>query len=992
MEHWEIDSRTEEDILDQMEDMAGQYAPKWRFDRENPDAGTALAMAGAGMYARLLGALNRAADQNRGAFFESLGTQAQPAHPSVGYVVFEMMEQAAQGVEIPAGMGLYGDAKDGEISFRTMEDLYAVPVRIREIYQVWDRRDQIRQLFGDSDGRPEFTAFERGGKNLQSHELYLSQDTLFAIREETTIRIRPYVREKIPVSAKYLELLADENSAVFEYFSEEGYRRLPVTVSDGESLVFVKEKKEPAFARTQIAGTESFWIRCRIVRMESFENFFLERILISSGAKELLPEAVCGTDGECAPEEYAPFGERFWLYGEASFGCREALSKGGSQVTLSFDVRFVRTPLSDEDEKKEIAWKWVMKKSDFREEPCYDITIDQVVWEYFNGRGWSRLFATDCGSDLFHPAAGEGKKSLTFLCPGDMAAVQVDSYETLFIRARITKIGNLYKTRGYYVSPVLSDTAFSYDYEENPKSPGRVVVCNNRKAADFGKGGKPFERMQAEFPSLYVGLDSPLVTGPVKLLFVLSEDRSERPGNLRWEYFGRRGFTEMNLVDETDSFTRTGIVTCMGSPDFREADFFGNRRYWIRIVDENGWYEEHRTVLPHIKAIYPNAVRIRNLDFEETQYFFTERWEEKRCLSLLHPQVIDIQVWVDEAGLDGRERRELEETGKIEYEYTQDGRTDRIWVRWDEVSDLAGADSRERCFQTDKNAGLLLFGDGRHGRVVPAAKRENIRVHYLCGGGERTNLKAGAVCRMASAMGPVRAVSNPLGLWGGCDGETREEAFGRKAKELRHRNRAVTAEDFEELARCVSRDIVKVRCFTGYDDTGRRRRGAVTLVLAGKEWENGRYAFSQLRDQVYRCLEEKTGGFLRPGQSLFVTLPEYVKICVRAELTVSGFDQVLAVKRRTEERLAQFLNPISGNAGGRGWPVGSLPAAQQIQNLLRDTKGVSYVRQAGLLAYQTKGAGDVEVEWKQIAAHPFALPVNGTHSIGIRTEPTVRKT
>lgn len=42
MEQLEFDQRTKEEILEQIEKKAKSYVPEWRFDKENPDIGTAL--------------------------------------------------------------------------------------------------------------------------------------------------------------------------------------------------------------------------------------------------------------------------------------------------------------------------------------------------------------------------------------------------------------------------------------------------------------------------------------------------------------------------------------------------------------------------------------------------------------------------------------------------------------------------------------------------------------------------------------------------------------------------------------------------------------------------------------------------------------------------------------------------------------------------------------------------------------------------------------
>ena len=43
-----IDSRTEQDILQEIKQLAESYVPEWKFDTENPDIGSVISM----IYAR----------------------------------------------------------------------------------------------------------------------------------------------------------------------------------------------------------------------------------------------------------------------------------------------------------------------------------------------------------------------------------------------------------------------------------------------------------------------------------------------------------------------------------------------------------------------------------------------------------------------------------------------------------------------------------------------------------------------------------------------------------------------------------------------------------------------------------------------------------------------------------------------------------------------------------------------------------------------------
>lgn len=994
-----LNAKSREDILDFIEEAARQYTPEWRFDRENPDAGTALACVYGDIFVKMLGRFNRVLEKNKIEFFNHLNAHVLPPVPSSGYAVFSMVNDTVGGTQIPAGMGVYGDLPEGGASFRTEDDVYATPAKPEAIFHVWDSRDMIKQVYKSGEEQKELHPFDMPGENLQSHELYFSSDTVLNIHKEATIELVLYARGEVPVPEPMVQRLLGRENAVFEYYSSKGWEELRPALAGSKNLLFYKSEFSPAFERLEISGHESFWIRCRVIKMPLFEDFSFENAYIKSKGVYLAPDVINGNGIECNIAEYVPFGERFGLYNEVYFACDEALSKCGSQIDFSFTMDFLRVPLTDADTGDATQWNWIMKKSDFKVDREYDLTIEEVLWEYYNGSGWSRLFNDSSYCDLF--SADQGVRSqyrtMRFTCPDDMCPVLINSREARFIRARIIKINNLYKNKGYYVSPILSDTVFSYDYASHLKMPGRIYIRNNLEEQMYagsepgGAGGRltPFYTMGLKENAVYIGFNAPLNQGPVKILFTMLENITGSHPRLLWEYYGSRGFSELNLVDETDSLSKTGIVTIMGEPDFVQKQLFGQKLYWIRIVDEAGYFSrktEH-TVYPCITSIHMNVVRVTNVDVEETEYFFTERYEENKTLKLLHPHVIGLEVWVDEAGhLSESQRLELSDERDVECTWSESGVLENVWVRWSETEDFIGADSHSRCFCADRSAGTITFGNGKYGKIISPSRKENIRVSYRCGGGEQTNLPAGAIQRMEYSAGFVSGVTNPHRLLGGCGQESLEDALRRCCGTVRNHYKAVTCSDFEQLAIEASRSVRRVKCFTGYDGSGRRCPGAMTLVVLQKEFENGRYVFNDIKEQIYGRLKACTDGQLISGGRLFVTEPEFVEICTRLELTARSFNVVFQIKKDIEMLLSRFLNPLTGHFDGKGWPIGSLPAVVQIQNLLRNIRGVKYIKNVYLTGYVTGSSGREEVELGKIREHPFILPLGGKHDIIIRVD------
>ena len=131
------------------------------------------------------------------------------------------------------------------------------------------------------------------------------------------------------------------------------------------------------------------------------------------------------------------------------------------------------------------------------------------------------------------------------------------------------------------------------------------------------------------------------------------------------------------------------------------------------------------------------------------------------------------------------------------------------WERWELVDSFAESSADDRHFVLDAASGevqlgtAVYAGDGswRQFGAVPA-KGSLLRMSgYRSGGGRRGNLAPATLTVLKSSIPGVASVTNPVAAHGGVDGETLDDARRRAPLELRTRYRAVTADDFEALAR-----------------------------------------------------------------------------------------------------------------------------------------------------------------------------------------------
>ncbi len=994
-----IDDRTKNQIIEQIREKAGSYVPEWRFEEENPDIGTAVALVYAEMFSKTLKHFNQTLLKNRIAFLNELDASLLPATPARGYVTFSLVNEEAGGVELPAGTVVNAQSEDEEIgvvSYRTVDDVYVTPARLSCIYQTSDRSDSIFKLWDGEEPLEELILFDRHENNLQSHEMYFCHGEALRIREEGWAELS-FIQlgedGERSASKELLRRLADSGCARFEYYTEDGYLAFEEQELKDGRLIFHKGAGQPEFAWTQVGEAEGYFIRCTVFDIEALERFTFNGMLLRTYGADIVPDSIYADGAESDKKHYFPFGERLTNFSEVYFGSDEALCKKGAAVELAFNLDFVKIPLDFNIENDPVKWDWIMKRSDFKPDPEYDITIGKVIWEYYNGVGWARLFSDERYADLFYPEGrmyGEYKK-IRFICPEDIDSVTVNSCRSYYIRARVIKVNNFYKMKGAYISPVLEHTIFGYDYGSRPVAPRHLLAQNNLEMRDLSvsagaeaEGKQPFLRLGEKRQTLYLGFDTPPLGGPLKFFFLLKDNMDRRNAALLWEYCDGSKWKELNLVDETVNLGKSGIVTLMGGHDFGRKSMFGREQYWMRITDTKDVYQQKNrpAALPAAEGIFLNTTKIINVDREATEYFRMEIYQENMRFSLQDDRIMTAEVYVEElSGLDEEQLGVLAGQGRLLAARDDAGVMTAAWIRWEEAEDFVDAGPEDRVYVLNRIEGYVVFGNGKQGRIPPASAVENIRIHYRRGGGEHANMPAGRVDQMNRETGFINSVRNPVALMGGCGIEPLSQALQRNAAMIRHQNRAVTARDYEELALSASRSIRRVRCFPGYDGEGKRRPGAVTLVVIQRDYESGQTQFNTVRENVESYLSDKISGDLLSGSGLYIIEPEFVRLDVRAELTVRDFNNVFQTKKQVLDRLNRFLDPFSGNYHGQGWEIGTLPGNIQIKNAISDTPGVTLVKNIYISAFTEKGGKKREVDLEDDRGGRYVLPAGGVHEV-----------
>ena len=760
-------------------------------------------------------------------------------------------------------------------------------------------------------------------------------------------------------------------------------------------------------------------------------------------------------------------------------------------------------------------------------EPDPDRVIPELSWEYWNGGGWLALEdVLDGTAALTLPGV------LVFTCPEDMALTKVLGQENYWVRARIA-FGDYGQEEFSVQNPetdpkVVFDTAgikpprltsLKVSYSVEGVTPNYVLTLNNLQydsvPADAEKGGlaatlKPFDALEDDHQTLYLGFDQAPLKGPISLFFALDEQEytDESRPRVEWEYFrlpaGETAgeWARLLVTDGTKNLTESGVVEFIGPSDFTPDRLFGQTLYWIRAVD----VEDRFTPLAEaaagslalsgaaaaqltaavakkrevgLKLALSALLRDRGRSFEPaalkpspaadatlqppstpppptkdetapppedpcgcdaepcsdslesldlpfvsgtvlagtapapvfTGLYLNTAWGVQsetvrdeilgsstgiagQQYTLTKFPVVAEEVWVDElATLTESERKTLadETPGDVREVVDDAGNLTRFLIRWSPSEDLAEASASDRVYAIDRTFGQVQFGDGVHGTVPPIGK-DNIVATYRAGGGARGNVAAGLIATLRSTIPFVDKVLNPAAAGGGSDTELVEDAVVRGPRSIKHRGRAVTAEDFEQLALESSQAVARVKALPTFNDRGEYETNWVTVIIVPGSADARPTPSPQLRGRVEQYLRERAHSTVAFPKQVKVSGPAYVEVTVGADIYARSIDLAPQVEADAVAALEAFLHPLTGGYTRSGWEFGRLPCLSDFYGLLEAVGGMDHVENLRMTLSPVTPGGVKAAEAKvvsedrplDVVVPVYTLVYSGEHKFDVK--------
>ncbi len=390
--------------------------------------------------------------------------------------------------------------------------------------------------------------------------------------------------------------------------------------------------------------------------------------------------------------------------------------------------------------------------------------------------------------------------------------------------------------------------------------------------------------------------------------------------------------------------------------DMRPDQVFGRSALWVRCRieprrPEQGMYSESPRVTGVTAFTLGASVPATHAVIVENELLGRSTGEPNQSFRLEHAPILTLQ--------DG-ETVEVEEWSEGEI----------VLVPWQCVDNFAHSSRYDRHFTVDAADGVVAFGpsvrqpDGtvrQYGRV-PEAGRQVRFTRYRYGGGGAGNVPVDSLQGLTTSLAYISRVNNLRRASGGRDAESMEEVKVRARRELKAQLRAVTAEDYEHLAKGASRSVARVKCNVPQradidDKACRVPPGTIEILVVPAAFDSLR-AGDLTRLQVDAALAKTIAAHLDHYRLLTTTLrieePAYLGVKVNAQIIPAEFSQPEVVRTRVAEAVRAFISPlaIAGDpekqdalmdATWEGWPFGRNLYVAEIFSLIQRVPGVKHV-------------------------------------------------
>ena len=451
----QIDSRTSEAIVRQVQTLLGSYATVSQADPKvtlAPDKGASRALIEIfGRFAELIiERLNQVPGKNLLAFLDLIGASLLPPQPARVPLTFMLANGSIVDGLVPAGTQVAAVQSEGEtapVIFETEEELVVTAAQLTSLFMRQPEQDKYADYSAliNTISDNEVPVF-LGNREIE-HVLYIGHDTLFG-----DLGLNTLILSFVTSSGNNLSPLAVSweiwNGTDWIAWSSVDDQTLGLTQAGDVTLSGLTP-----LLRKSVDGIEKSWLRCRLLTPIPPATFgqagklpVVTAVQIKQatfGGKGLKPESAIANDTPVdTVKGFFPFGERPKAGAAFYLAQTEAFQKPGATITLNLKV-------ADGAEAAGVVLKW----------------------EFWDGKSWSVIASP---TDTTASFTKNGTVILTI--SGQPVATTINGIESFWIRVRIES-GN-YGEDAHFAKDPKDPTKYLLAVPDDPSKGYKLVPAN----------------------------------------------------------------------------------------------------------------------------------------------------------------------------------------------------------------------------------------------------------------------------------------------------------------------------------------------------------------------------------------------------------------------------------------------------------------------------------------------------------------------------------
>lgn len=1009
-----LDPRTHAERVQQLITLAEYYTRHqdesgehlgWQ-QQPKPDLGEALIR----IYSRLMGVvqtrLNRSLDKNFLAFLDLIGARILPPQPARVPLTFSLIEDAPEDGFVPRYTQIAAvpePDETAEVVFETTRNLVVTRSQLQSVI-VWDQATQRwcdRTSIALGTVKTPFPAFSLSAPRT----LYINCGELPAPDTSAIITLSLTTFE-----ATRLALADDWRWSVWTGDQWRSLERLPsLEEPQGEPQNEPQPPTEftvslPTFASElrDIDGIEGHWLRLQPVNsslvLPDIQHVQLHITTTQQATNLPLDQAVFNLNEIDLSKDFYPLGEQPAFNDTLYLASRSGFSAPNSQVTLNLTPT---APYPVED----------------KTEPTpQDVGFQ---WEVWNGETWQNVPATGIPSDP--PPADPLQGTFELTLPDVIAETTVNDESNYWLRGRLVA-GNYGRAPTFYYQevgagdekrmelrqdagtgyapPVLKSITLTFSHN---KSITRDVEFRQMLAADMPMHRVVTAPELGDRPALYLKFDRPFSNRAIALYLQVIPPAADdfehfdpvaESAQLVWEYTSPTGWQRLPVEDGTQGLTERGVVEFVGPTDFEARSLFGQSGFWLRLR----WQQGDFRIPPQLQQILPNTVwGLQAVHLTHESLGSSTGNPSQTFTTLQAPVLPGQQLDVRESTLAAPQTQAASPQPAagttIPLPTNTSEPQEATWVRWHQVPDFYTSTPEDRHYTLDAITGEVRFGDGQRGQIPPEGLNNIRMTFYQAGGGAQGNRAATTITELRTALSFIKQVTNLEPATGGAAQENLDRVKERGPKQIRHRQRAVTLQDFEDLAYEASADVARVRAiapdtqpqfdavWNPLDDSlwiepdssvdansphMERSNGQVMVLVVPQSGDRQPVPTLGLLDRVQTYLTQRASPLL----AVEVRSPRWQEISVTTTIVPTSNDRIDALRLEIQSQLTAFLHPLTGGTDNQGWAFGQHPYRSLFYQLLETIPSVNHVR-------------SLRVDGLRDRLPPDTLIYSGSHTIQI---------